>query len=137
MDLKRHLIAAGIALLAFLVLSLLSGPLGMPVLYAMAAIALASTAAYFHYRRRARREALTPTTPGRDDRVIPRDVRTFVIARDGGRCQLRYPGICLVDKQIDIDHIYPWSKGGSSKDPANLQCACHPCNARKSDKVLV
>lgn len=134
MDLKRHLIAAGIALLAFLVLSLLSGPLGMPVLYAMAAIALASTAAYFHYRRRARREALTPTTPGRDDRVIPRDVRTRVIARDDGKCQLKIPGICLTDSQIDIDHKVPHTWGGSSKDEDNLWCACHPCNVHKGNR---
>lgn len=137
MDLRRHGIAAGAALLFFLVMTIRSASWGEPSLIAAGAIMAACTAMYFHYRRGARAEELEPVTPARDDRVIPRDVRTFVIARDGGKCQLRYPGICLVDKQIDIDHIWPWSKGGSSKDPANLQCACHPCNAHKSDKVLV
>lgn len=136
MDTRRHAWSLGAALLAFLMLSVLSGPLGLTTLYALVVLGLAATALFLHYRRRQARRALIPVTPGRDDRVIPRDVRTFVIARDGGKCQLRYPG-CLVDSQIDIDHIFPWSKGGSSKDPANLQCACHPCNAKKSDKVLV
>lgn len=129
--------AAAVALLVFLVLSLMSGPIGMPVFYALIAVGAVCTGVYFHYKRQAATEDLTPVTPSRDDRVIPRDVRTFVIARDKGQCQLRYPGICLVDKQIDIDHVYPWSLGGSSKDPANLQCACHPCNAHKGAKVPV
>lgn len=142
MNLKRHGIAALIALVAFGVFTLVSGSAGLPALYAMAGLALAILGLYFHYRRRTARRAgvlaVAPVVPGlRDDRVIPRDVRVFVIARDNGKCQLRYPGICLVDKEIDIDHRYPWAKGGSSKDPDNLQCACHPCNQKKSDKVLV
>ena len=137
MTLRRHGLALLAALIFFGVITLVSGTGSWAALIALVVLALAATVLYFHYRRRSRVEALTPKTPGRDDRVIPRDIRTAVIARDGGICQLRYPGICLVDKQIDIDHIYPWSKGGSSKDINNLQCACHPCNARKSDKVLV
>jgi hypothetical protein len=134
---RRHGVAAAVALLWFLVMSVLSQSWGPATLIAAACILLACTASFLHYRRRVRSQALVPTTPARDDRVIPRDVRVAVIARDGGKCQLRYPGICLVDRQIDIDHIYPWSLGGSSKDIDNLQCACHPCNAHKSNKVLV
>ena len=137
MTLRRHLYALLAALAAFGILTLVSGAFGLPELITLGVLAGVCTVLYFHYRRRAAREALTPVTPGRDDRVIPRDVRTFVIARDGGKCQLRYPGICLVDKQIDIDHIFPWSRGGSSKDANNLQCACHPCNAHKGAKVLI
>lgn len=137
MNIKRHGIASAVAMLAFLVLSLLSGPLGLPVLYALGAVAATCTVLYFHYRRRSARAVIEPATPGRDDRVIPRDIRVAVIARDNGRCQLRFPGICLVDKEIDIDHKYPWSLGGSSKDMDNLQCACHPCNAHKGAKLLV
>lgn len=137
MDIKRHLIAAGLALLAFLILSMLSGPLGMPVVYALFGIVLAATALYFHYRRRAARQALVPKTPGRDDRVIPQEVKEFVFARDEGVCQLQYADICLYDREIQYDHRWPWSKGGSSKDPENIQLACAPCNRHKSDKILV
>jgi len=136
-NIQRHAIASAVALLAFLVLSLIAGPLGMITLYALGAIALASTVMYFHYRRRSRRAAMTPITPGRDDRVIPQDVKIAVTLRDGGKCQLRFPGICLVDREIQFDHRIAWSNGGSSKDPDNIQLACGPCNRRKSNKVLV
>lgn len=136
MTLRRHALALLAALVFFGVMTLASGTGSWGALIALVVIALAATALYFHYRRRSRIEALLPITPNRDDRIIPRDIRVAVIARDGGKCQLRYPG-CLVDKDIDIDHIFPWSKGGSSKDINNLQCACHPCNAKKGAKVLV
>lgn len=134
---RRHLYALLAALMAFGILTLMSGAFGLPELITLIVLAGVCTTLYFHYRRKSARVEMVPVTPARDDRVIPRDVRVAVIVRDGGKCQLKYPGICLVDKQIDIDHIYPHSKGGSSKDMNNLQCACHPCNAHKSDKVLV
>lgn len=137
MNIRRHGMASGIAMLFFLIVSLIAGSSVRAILIALGIIGLVCTALYFHYRRRARKDVIEPVTPGRDDRKIPRDVRVAVIVRDGGRCQLQYPGICLVDKEIDIDHIYPWSLGGSSKDPGNLQCACGPCNRHKSNKVLV
>jgi len=136
-NLRRHLYALAAALMAFGILTVMSGAFGLPVLVAFLALSGGCTALYFHYRRRSARAAIVPVTPARDDRVIPRDVRVAVIARDGGKCQLRYPGICLVDKQIDIDHIFPWARGGSSKDMSNLQCACHPCNAHKGARVPV
>jgi uncharacterized membrane protein len=134
MTLRRHLYSALAALVAFAILTLLSGTWGLSALIAAAVIALVCTILYFHYRQRGQVEALLPTTPGKDDRVIPRDVRTAVIARDNGKCQLKLPGICLVDSQIDIDHKVPYTWGGSSKDEDNLQCACHPCNQAKSNK---
>lgn len=137
MNLRRHLWALGAALVAFGILTLMSGAGGMAALVAAGVIVLIGFVLYFHYRRRSTQAALIPVTPARDDRVIPRDIRVAVIVRDGGKCQLKYPGICLVDKQIDIDHIFPWSEGGSSKDINNLQCACGPCNRHKSNKVLV
>lgn len=137
MNLRRHGIATAVALLAFLVLSLMSGPLGMPILIALAAIMAVCTVLYFHYRRKARRVSIEPVTPSRDDRVIPQAVKIAVTLRDKGRCQLGYPGICLVDQDIQFDHIIAWSNGGSSKDPDNIQCACGPCNRHKSNKVLV
>lgn len=32
---------------------------------------------------------------------------------------------------LEVDHIQPWSKGGSFDDPNNLQILCRPCNATK------
>lgn len=136
MDLRRHAVAAAIALLWFLVMTMLSASWGLPALIAALVVALACTALYFHYRRGTAVQELAPVTPARDDRVIPQDVKVAVSVRDKGKCQLRYPG-CLVDAELQFDHVYPWSKGGSSKDPDNIQLACSHCNRIKSDKVPV
>ena len=37
---------------------------------------------------------------------------------------------------LEIDHIYPRSKGGRDIDD-NLQLLCPPCNRRKSNKILI
>jgi hypothetical protein len=122
-------------MLAFIVLSLLSGPLGLPVLYALAAVAAACSGLFLHYRRRAARAVIEPVTPLRDDRVIPQDVKIAVAVRDKGLCQIKGPP-CTVQGQV-YDHKFPHSKGGSSKDPDNIQMACKACNLWKSDKILV
>lgn len=135
-NLRRHGIASAVAMLYFLIMSVMAGSGWRPVLYALGMIVVVCTALYFHYHRQARiTEAVSSSvvTPGQDDRVIPRDVRVAVIVRDGGKCQLQLPGICLVDKQIDIDHKVPYEWGGSSKDENNLWCACAPCNKKKSN----
>lgn len=62
-----------------------------------------------------------------DDGKIPTDVRALVVKRDGERCQN-----CGSGDDLTIDHkITPWSLGGSSTDPANLQVLCRACNSRK------
>ena len=131
---RRHFWAALCALITFFILTLLGHSWGLPSLTAAIAAAIVLTVGYFHYRRRAARVSVLPVTPARDDRVIPRDARMHVIVRDGGKCQLRLPGICLVDSEIDIDHKIPYEWGGSSKDEDNLQCACGPCNRKKSNR---
>ena len=135
MNFRKHTWSLGAALSAFLLLSVMSGPLGLTTLVVLFILLLVATALYFHYHRRQAREDLEPVAPYRDDRVIPQEVREFVIARDNGICQLQYAGICLYDQEIQVDHIWPWSRGGSSKDPANLQAACGPCNRHKGAKV--
>jgi hypothetical protein len=64
-----------------------------------------------------------------DSGKIPADVFELVMERDGRRCQ--YPG-CGTTEDLTIDHkIIPWSEGGSSTDPENLQCSAgHATQAR-------
>ena len=57
--------------------------------------------------------------------------RFRIIKRDGFKC--RACGRGLEDGiKLEIDHIIPKSKGGSS-DPDNLQTLCFDCNRGKSD----
>ena len=39
-------------------------------------------------------------------------------------------------KDLHFDHIIPWSKGGSSDDPKNIQLLCGKHNIGKSDKII-
>lgn len=41
---------------------------------------------------------------------------------------------CGSDGPLEVDHIQPHSKGGSS-DLKNLQCLCLKCNRRKSNRT--
>lgn len=41
---------------------------------------------------------------------------------------------CGTDGDLTIDHIVPWSRGGTN-DPENLRCLCRSCNSRKGAKV--
>lgn len=63
-------------------------------------------------------------------RVIPADVKLTVWRRDGGRCAK-----CGSNKSLHFDHIIPWSRGGSSTDPANIQLLCSTHNLEKSDSI--
>lgn len=60
---------------------------------------------------------------------IPEDVRFEVWRRDGGKCV-----ICGSQKNLEFDHIIPFSKGGSST-ARNIQLLCQDCNRHKSDKI--
>lgn len=65
--------------------------------------------------------------PVLDDGKVPADIRQLVLDRAGHRCQ-----ICGTTERLAIDHkIVPWSEGGSSRDPGNLQVLCIHCNSRK------
>lgn len=76
--------------------------------------------------------------------VAPRGVRAVVLERDGYRC-----GHCgwapgdrapegsagaLVYRGLEVDHIYPRSRGGSN-ELSNLQALCSVCNTRKGARV--
>lgn len=60
---------------------------------------------------------------------IPEDVKFEVWRRDSGKCV-----ICGSQKNLEFDHIIPFSKGGSST-ARNLQLLCQDCNRHKSDKI--
>lgn len=62
---------------------------------------------------------------------IPAKVRKLVYERDEYRCVH-----CAATEPLSIDHIYPWSRGGSD-DPDNLQTLCRPCNSKKRDHIVV
>ena len=66
-------------------------------------------------------------------RRIPTEVKRIVWERDGGKCS--FPG-CDSKKDLHFDHIIPWSKGGSSTDPKNIQILCGKHNLKKSNKIV-
>ncbi len=70
-------------------------------------------------------------------RRIPTGVKRMVWERDNGRCNYIMPGgnVCGAQKDLHFDHIIPWSKGGSSTDPKNIQILCSKHNLNKSDKI--
>jgi hypothetical protein len=65
-----------------------------------------------------------------DDRLIPSWVKLEVWKRDQGRCMK-----CGTTTGLHFDHIIPYSKGGSSKDPANIQILCGKHNLAKRDNI--
>lgn len=60
---------------------------------------------------------------------IPLDLRREVYRRDGHRCLA-----CGSRSPLSLDHIHPWSKGGSDTLD-NLQTLCRPCNSRKGARI--
>lgn len=56
------------------------------------------------------------------------------MVRDGFRCV--YCGATKEDSPLEIDHVIPVSRGGTS-DIGNLVAACKPCNRGKRAKSLV
>jgi hypothetical protein len=65
-----------------------------------------------------------------DDRLIPSWVKLEVWKRDQGRC-----ATCGATSGLHFDHIIPYSKGGSSKDPKNIQILCGRHNLAKRDNI--
>lgn len=63
-------------------------------------------------------------------RVIPTRVKVDVWKRDGGRCVK-----CGAIDDLHFDHIIPWSKGGSSTTPGNVQLLCGRHNIEKHDRI--
>jgi Fe-S cluster biosynthesis and repair protein YggX len=64
------------------------------------------------------------------ERMIPTWVKVEVWKRDKGRCNL-----CKLDTGLHYDHILPFSKGGRSDDPRNIQLLCARHNLQKGAKI--
>lgn len=64
-------------------------------------------------------------------RNIPKTIKNIVLKEYNGRC-----AICGSDKDLQIDHIFPYIKGGTS-DISNLQILCRKCNINKKDKTSI
>jgi len=64
------------------------------------------------------------------DRVIPSVVKVAVWKRDQGRCVQ-----CGCKENLHFDQIIPYSRGGPSKDPANIQILCGRHNLEKRDNI--
>ncbi len=65
-------------------------------------------------------------------RHIPRHVMLRVVKRDGYICQNCKNA--LDERQIEFDHIIPYSKGGPTT-AENLRILCKPCNHKKMDSI--
>ena len=66
-------------------------------------------------------------------RYIPASTRVDVLRRDNHRCV--YCGVSAKKAELEIDHIIPFSKGGSNAI-SNLQTLCSDCNKGKSDRFF-
>jgi hypothetical protein len=64
-------------------------------------------------------------------RIIPTRVKLEVWKRDEGKCTM-----CGSDEDLHFDHIIPWSKGGSSSTPDNIQLLCGKHNLQKHDRIV-
>lgn len=78
-------------------------------------------------------ESITETKCERNHRrKLPHSTIIRVVRRDNNTCQIC--GKVLLDKEIEIDHIIPYSRGGTS-DESNLRVTCIECNRKKGKKI--
>lgn len=67
-------------------------------------------------------------------RGVPRHIRMRILERDGGVCQLGYPGCTYI--ATEIDDIIPVSVLGVGRDQVdddNRQAVCAACHHRKTE----
>ena len=65
-------------------------------------------------------------------RSIPRETFLRVVRRDNQTCQVC--GRVLKDREIVIDHVIPFSKGGPTQEE-NLRVLCEDCNRKKGASI--
>ena len=61
-------------------------------------------------------------------------LRFEILRRDGFTCQ--YCGKTGTEKELEIDHVVPFSKGGTN-DEGNLITSCFDCNRGKRDTEII
>lgn len=66
-------------------------------------------------------------------RYIPASIRVSVLTRDNYKC--RFCGRSSTQIQLEVDHIKPFSQGGSH-EMNNLQTLCIDCNRGKGARRL-
>lgn len=66
-------------------------------------------------------------------RYIPAAIRVDILSRDGYKCV--FCGRSSQETSLEIDHIFPFSQGGSNK-PDNLQTLCIDCNRGKGVRKI-
>lgn len=64
---------------------------------------------------------------GEEGRRLRQGIRELVLRRDRYRCVF-----CDRGGRLEVDHIVPWSAGGSD-DLDNLRTLCHECNQERSN----
>jgi len=70
-----------------------------------------------------------PQIFNRHRRAIPKNIRERILKKYGFRCVS-----CESLEELSIDHIKPYSKGGTDKE-GNLQVLCKSCNSKKGNKT--
>jgi 5-methylcytosine-specific restriction enzyme A len=73
------------------------------------------------------------TVEEKPSRYIPLSIRVDVLSRDGYKCV--FCGRNSKEITLEIDHIIPFSGGGSNKSD-NLQTLCFDCNRGKGARQL-
>lgn len=63
---------------------------------------------------------------------IPNPIKISIKKRDKSICQIC--GNTFKDEELQVDHIYPYSLGGSNEE-INLMALCEECNRYKSDSA--
>ena len=78
-------------------------------------------------------ETFTETSSGRNrSRNISHATIIRVARRDNNTCKIC--GKILLDREIELDHIIPYSRGGTT-DEGNLRVTCFECNRKKGKKI--
>ena len=63
--------------------------------------------------------------------MVPSWVKLEVWKRDKAKCVQ-----CGSDENLHFDHIIPYSRGGSSLVPENIQILCARHNLEKRDRIV-
>jgi len=63
-------------------------------------------------------------------RIIPSHVKLEIWQRDAGKC-----AICGAADELHLDHIVPFSKGGTSETAVSVQPLCARHNLAKSARI--